>query len=344
MSQNHHGHMEAQKEQIKKVEKPRYHYQHDVRASSCKPKGSSPVPPKILTSASITDLKKADSLKGPSSNKSNSRDGVKSRPYHIYNSRSINDPGYGSRGSSLARSHQSHNSMQKIIPPVYANHGTYYKPNAEYKLPTKHRRSEIRRSRASSKDSSTTNSSVHDSNCSFSSKQSCCEDTNLPSRATTDDEPTMIHRQKDSRSRQSRDSRSRSVSKSHKKENSDKKKVKKEKSQSSLKSVDSRRQRNLTLEEDYTTDCTRTDEESQTDDLLTEDTVDMTEDSECFSGSDCSDQDMVTGEESETCDGSSSYCSSTSCDSKRRAASRSKSNGQPRRRRSTINSNRNSKQ
>jgi hypothetical protein len=336
MSQNHHGHIEAQKEQVKKVEKPRYHYQHDVRASSCKPKGSSPVPPKILTSASITDLKKADSLKGPS-NKSNSRDGVKSRPYHIYNSRSINDPGYGSRGSSVARSHQSHNSMAKIIPPVYANHGTYYKPNAEYKLPSKHRRRETTRSRASSKDSSTTNSSIHDSNCSFSSKQSCCEDTNLPSRATTDDETTMIDRQKEPRSRESRDSRSRSVSKSHKKENSDKKMVKKEKSQS-MKSVDSRRrQRNLTLEEDYTTDCTRTDEESQTDDLLTEDTVDMTEDSECFSGSDCS---GVTGEESETCDGSTSYCSSTSCDSeKRRMASRSKC-----RRRHTINSNRNSKQ
>merc|ERR1711879_693025 len=91
---------------------------------------------------------------------------IKSKPYSIKNSRSTNDAGYGSRGSSQSRGeHQRYYPHDEEQLAQVCREKRLDRPLEQpdrYKSSSSLRH---RRRRKSSKESTTTHSSMHDSNC-----------------------------------------------------------------------------------------------------------------------------------------------------------------------------------
>ena len=235
--------------------------QDQVRASSCKPPSSRQQPSAYpfysnQHSASISDFKNFSALRSNSN--------IKSKPYSIKNSRSTNDAGYGSRGSSQSREiggqrYYPHDEEQLDVcrEKRLEQGGTYQLEQPDrYKSSSSLRH---RRRRKSSKESSTTHSSLHDSNCSGSNNNS--------------DDPTTQH------STVRKVKRPKSPVRKVKKGSSDVYAEKNDRSGNrggenrdkyvdSLDKYDSKDKRDEygnNKEEDFTTDCTRTEDDNSQD-------------------------------------------------------------------------------
>lgn len=216
-----------------------------ARASSCKPPSSRQPPVYSFQanqhSASISDFKNFSGLRSNSN--------IKSKPYSIKNSRSTNDAGYGSRGSSQSREIGG----QRYYPHDEEQLDVCREKREGYQLeqPDRYKSSSSlrhRRRRKSSKESSTTHSSLHDSNCSGSNNNS--------------DDPTTAH------STVRKVKRPKSPVRKVKKDvysEKDRSGTRENRDKYDSKDKYAKRDKYGNKEEDYTTDCTRTEDDNSQD-------------------------------------------------------------------------------